>query len=586
MAALQCDICGGKLMGRPGGIFECDSCGMQYDTAWAKEKIQEIKGTVKVEGTVQVAGTVKLDGPVKVEGGISIENLLRRGWMALEDAKWDEAEKAFDHVLNLEPENARAHMGRYLSGQKVKSMAQAEEKYETVFCVLGDSAEIRRIRKLADPELAQWFARMDAETGERIRQRKENAKRSWEEMITRVDTARERTKCVQGRMLAAGQAYTVGLKADGTVMAVGNNEAGQCNASAWTDIVAIAAGAGHTVGLRADGTVAAVGHNAKGQCNAYMWTDIVAIAAGREHTVGLKKDGTVVAVGRNANHQCSEWSNIVAIAAGVGYTVGLKADGTVVATGEHRNPKSRVSEWKDIVAITAGSDHIVGLKADGTVAAVGWGSSGQCNVGDWKEIVAIAAGWSHTVGLKADGTVVAVGNHEDGRCNVSAWTDIVAITAGTFHTVGLKSDGTVVATQYTGEKFVCGQCDVDQWKLFNSLDTFEQEREEARELARQEAERKAAEARREAERQAEEARREAERQADEARREAERLVEEARRKAECRRQELLDREKSILREISGLGILAMRRRKELERELASILLERDKVAQTLEQLER
>ena len=31
-AALQCEICGGKLVGRPGGIFECDSCGMEYST--------------------------------------------------------------------------------------------------------------------------------------------------------------------------------------------------------------------------------------------------------------------------------------------------------------------------------------------------------------------------------------------------------------------------------------------------------------------------------------------------------------------------------------------------------------------------
>lgn len=78
MAALQCDICGGKLMGRTGGIFECDSCGMQYDTAWAKEKIQQIQGTVKVEGTVAVQGTVKIDGPVKVEGGDTADSLDRK----------------------------------------------------------------------------------------------------------------------------------------------------------------------------------------------------------------------------------------------------------------------------------------------------------------------------------------------------------------------------------------------------------------------------------------------------------------------------------------------------------------------------
>ena len=43
-AKLQCEICGGKLIGKPGGIFECDSCGVEYSTEWAKEKIQEITG--------------------------------------------------------------------------------------------------------------------------------------------------------------------------------------------------------------------------------------------------------------------------------------------------------------------------------------------------------------------------------------------------------------------------------------------------------------------------------------------------------------------------------------------------------------
>ena len=62
MAALQCEICGGKLIGKPGGVFECDSCGMEYSTEWAKAKIQEIRGTVQVEGTVEVTGTVKVEG--------------------------------------------------------------------------------------------------------------------------------------------------------------------------------------------------------------------------------------------------------------------------------------------------------------------------------------------------------------------------------------------------------------------------------------------------------------------------------------------------------------------------------------------
>lgn len=74
--------------------------------------------------------------------------------------------------------------------------------------------------------------------------------------------------------IAAGSLHTVGLKADGTVVAVGENDRGQCAVSKWTDIVAIAAGDYHTVGLKADGTVVAVGNNKHGQCNLSEWTDI------------------------------------------------------------------------------------------------------------------------------------------------------------------------------------------------------------------------------------------------------------------------------------------------------------------------
>ena len=78
--------------------------------------------------------------------------------------------------------------------------------------------------------------------------------------------------------------HTVGLRSDGTVVAVGKNDDGQCDVSGWTDIVAVSAGGGHTVGLRSDGTVVAVGYNGEGRCNVSGWTDIVAVSAGGLHT--------------------------------------------------------------------------------------------------------------------------------------------------------------------------------------------------------------------------------------------------------------------------------------------------------------
>jgi hypothetical protein len=264
-------------------------------------------------------------------------------------------------------------------------------------------------------------------------------------------------------MVSAGDLHTVGLKSNGTVLAVGDNEHGQCNVSGWTDIIRVAGGGLHTVGLKSDGTVVATGNNRYGQCNVGGWTNIIQVAAGGYHTVGLKSDGTVVAAGYNYYGQCNvgSWRNIVQVAAGGYYTVGSKSDGTVVATGNNWYGQCDVGSWRDIAQVAAGDSHTVGLKSDGTVVAVGYNYHGQCNVGGWMNIMQVAAGGFHTAGLTANGTVLAVGDNYHGQCNVSGWTGIIQVTAGWQYTVGLRSDGTVVALGWNEY----GECNVDDWDL-------------------------------------------------------------------------------------------------------------------------
>lgn len=266
--------------------------------------------------------------------------------------------------------------------------------------------------------------------------------------------------------LAVGRRHTVGIRSDGTVAAVGGNNDGQCETSAFSDIIAVAAGNFHTVGLRADGTVVSCGKTTNKQCDVSSWENIVSIAAGGNHTVGLKIDGTVLATGSNVCGQLnvSSWRNIVAISANISHTVGLTASGKVVAVGSNNDEQLQVSVWENIIAIAAGTRHTVGLKADGTVVAVGNNADGQCDVSDWTDIVAIAAGTNFTVGLKSDGTVIATivpkgSMYYYGQNNVTAFTGIVEIVANGYQSIGLKSDGTVVAVGNNGY----GQCDVSDW---------------------------------------------------------------------------------------------------------------------------
>ena len=258
--------------------------------------------------------------------------------------------------------------------------------------------------------------------------------------------------------LSTYRTNTVGLRADGTVVAVGSNEDGECDISGWRDIVAVSTGSGCIFGLKANGTVTAIGNNLDEQCEVSDWTNIVAVSAGQWHTVGLRADGTVVAVGSRIDGQCSvsDWRDIIAVSAGGDFTAGLRADGTVVVTGQYLN----VSGWTDIAAISAGGAFLAGLRRDGTVLVT---VPQGLDVSDWTDIVAISAGASHLVGLRSDGTVVAAGYNESGECGVSDWTGIVAVSAGEGYTLGLRADGTVAATEYTGREDF-GQCDVSDWR--------------------------------------------------------------------------------------------------------------------------
>ena len=318
------------------------------------------------------------------------------------------------------------------------------------------------------------------------------------------------------RFISVGNAHVAALSTDGTVVATGDNQCGQCdNLRNWRNIVSVCCGAYFTVGLKTDGTVVAVGDNDHGQCDVNSWTNIIAIDAGWSCTVGLKSDGTVVATGDNQDGQCniSSWTNIASIKVLKKCTVGIKTDGTVVTT-----LKDNVSSnWTDVVDVfelphgliaikkdgsieLAGDESLIKklesdrsvleniaevscsygvnnpvciLKEDGTVYAIG----GTYDVSKWNNVISVdCIEWlnnNYAIGLKSNGSVVTSGYSEDGRCDLGLWHDIVLIKMGENITVGLKSDGTVVAV---GGSYY-GKCDTRNWKLFISSDTAIQEYE-------------------------------------------------------------------------------------------------------------
>ncbi len=266
---------------------------------------------------------------------------------------------------------------------------------------------------------------------------------------------------VSPELISAGGWFTVALRSDNIVAAIGDDRENQCDVGGWLNIASVSAGWEHTVGLRTDGTVVAAGYSRDGRTDVEQWKNMVAVSAGQWHTIGLKSNGRVIGIGcdRDGRTDVDEWRYIVGISAGRNHTLGLKADRTAVAAGQNTDGQCNVSNWENLQSVSAGGAHSLGLKRDGTVYAAGNNQENQCDVSVWSDIVAVSAGYYHSVGLKSDGTVVAVGLNEDGQCDVSEWTDIVAISAGGWHTLGLRSDGSIVAVG----RDICGQCQTTGW---------------------------------------------------------------------------------------------------------------------------
>lgn len=182
--------------------------------------------------------------------------------------------------------------------------------------------------------------------------------------------------------IAAGKSHSVVVTADGSVWTWGMNLKGQLGLgikdqkkmtptqiSGLTGVVAVAAGTAHTIALKADGTVVAWGDNATYQLGNLKNTvstvpvqipelsGVTKIAAGDNHNVALKANGTAWVWGENAANQLGDLTNVnryaptivygvtgvVDIAAGFSQTFLVQDTGVVWAWGNNGSEKQVLS---------------------------------------------------------------------------------------------------------------------------------------------------------------------------------------------------------------------------------------------------
>lgn len=574
MAALQCDICGGKLIGKPGGLFECDSCGMEYSTEWAKAKIQEIRGTVSVEGTVEVQGTVKVDGPVEIMGSITVRSLCDRGFFELEKQDAEAARSAFSRALDLDVNWGDIYMGLIMADFHPVGVRNP--------VCLCDEETFRK--KLLNHELdnCPHFGKFLSTPGsekkrlltEAYQQMLEDEKRQIEENRIRGNRKmnyyrelRKKYNPVGGRITRHGDHI---LDQKGRMYALHDKDGADFEANVpWDDMVWISSIGGQgkmLLGVYADGTVIAESRSQR--IEAFDPNDRIVQALGYNYYethgfAGLREDGilltstqgTLGEVKDTLRRAAQKWKGHK-IEALCELTLDL-VDSEVLYAVAPSDPDRGHVAWKE----QGPAEMAVELFTNGTVDVH------YCDYPTvihetklWTDIIQAVPGKKAVAGLRADGTVVyssgpdVFGNFNDRVWNeVSDWQNIVFIRMIGDEVVGVRRDGYL---EYTGQSYKNSLIETENIRLFADIDTL------ASDIARQ---------RRRAYTQWQE-KMEQQRLALLAAEEEEEVFD----PYAGLREELQQQIEAIHREMDGLkGIFTAKRRKELEEKMGWLLLELD-----------
>ena len=234
------------------------------------------------------------------------------------------------------------------------------------------------------------------------------------------------------RSSAMGNGFEIVSRMDGTAMARGNNEHGQCDVESWTDIVSVYAGDGYTLGLRADGTIASAGRIYSDCRDIYNWTDIVSLCVWGSAAVGVKADGTAVSVGFPGGiaQQISTWTDLKKVDLYYDSTyslvAGLKNDGTVVYFCNHPNGFD-AGAFSDVRDISVSNNMLIALHENGTISGAGlYYQLVQEYTADWKNVESIETADNLLVGICSDGTIRGVAMDRPEMIDaVNLWNEMI-----------------------------------------------------------------------------------------------------------------------------------------------------------------
>ena len=220
----------------------------------------------------------------------------------------------------------------------------------------------------------------------------------------------------------------------------------------WTNLISVAAGEKFTLGLRADGSVVASGALSQPPVFAAR---VVAVAAGTEHAVALLENGSLRAWGSDtaavagANLQTG---GVFQVVAGSDFTAWLDSDGRIQIAGESVSGITRPTDSStQFQSLSAGTSVLLGRArgAGGWSTIGGRGRSVPLVSGVLSGVSQVSLGLAHGVGISGAGAnLVAWGDDGYHQTTVPLSglpATMRAVSAGHYHSVVLGVDNRVVA---------------------------------------------------------------------------------------------------------------------------------------------
>ncbi len=100
-----------------------------------------------------------------------ISVLLERGFLELEDGEWEKADGFFEEVLNIDPKESRAYLGKLMAEKKVCKI----EKLVSLSEPIGENNNYKRSVRFADEEFKEELEGYEATIRERLENERKEA---------------------------------------------------------------------------------------------------------------------------------------------------------------------------------------------------------------------------------------------------------------------------------------------------------------------------------------------------------------------------------------------------------------------------